>query len=220
MPPFDRSVFINCPFDEAYEPILQAVAFCVVFMGFHPRLAPEEADNAKPRLKRILKLIKGSKYGIHDLSRSRPDPGTEFARLNMPFELGLDFACRAFARGRCASKAILVLEHDSHDSKRALSDISGWDVSAHGSEYQKAVREVRRWLVAKAGACRVGPSKILSRYEDFQAWYWEHQRATGASDDDIKAYPTVEMIEAMEEWKLAEASSDSTVGREGIAPHI
>lgn len=61
-PPFERSVFINCPFDEDYAYILQAIAFCVVFMGFHPRLAPENPDNGAARLDRIVELVRGSRF--------------------------------------------------------------------------------------------------------------------------------------------------------------
>lgn len=99
MPDFDRSVFINCPFDEEFAPILQAISFCVVFLGFHPRLAPENADNAATRLDRILEIVRTSKYGIHDLSRCRASVEGEFSRMNMPFELGLDHACRKFGAG-------------------------------------------------------------------------------------------------------------------------
>jgi len=53
-------VFINCPFDEDYSPTLQAIAFCVVYLGLIPRFAPENADNAAARLDRIVDLVRGS----------------------------------------------------------------------------------------------------------------------------------------------------------------
>lgn len=87
-PPFDRSVFINCPFDDQYAATLQAMAFCVVYLGFFPRFAPENADNAAARLDRIIELVRGSKYGIHDLSRCRAAAVGDLARMNMPFEAG------------------------------------------------------------------------------------------------------------------------------------
>ena len=62
-PPFERSVFINCPFDDDYAPLLQAISFCVVYLGFFPRLAPENADNAAARLDRSAELVRQSKYG-------------------------------------------------------------------------------------------------------------------------------------------------------------
>jgi hypothetical protein len=44
-PPYDVSVFINCPFDPPYEPMMRALTFGVFDCGFIPRSALEE-DNA------------------------------------------------------------------------------------------------------------------------------------------------------------------------------
>ncbi|MBB5685329.1 hypothetical protein [Sphingobium boeckii] len=197
---FDRSVFINCPFDEGFEPILQAMAFCITYLGFSPRLAPENSDGAEPRLARILDLIRGSKYGIHDLSRSRSAAANEYSRLNMPFELGVDFGFRMAGGGPLAEKKILVLEHSRFDYRIALSDIAGWDIEAHDGSFEKAVRKVRNWLAAQAVPDAEGPARILGKYADFQGWYYERQLAAGFSDDDIQDYPTSELVAAMEDW--------------------
>ncbi len=199
-PPFERSVFVNCPFDEDFAPILQAIAFCVIDLGFHPRLAPENADNSANRLDRILELVRGSKYGIHDLSRCKSAAVDEYARLNMPFELGIDYGCRKFGEAQLAEKAILILEETRYDYQKGLSDIAGWDIHPHGGDYIQAVRSVRTWLVRQAGATPVGAARILGNYAAFQEWYWELELGLGASEDDIKAYPTVQMVEAMHQW--------------------
>jgi hypothetical protein len=199
-PPFERSVFINCPFDQEFAPILQAVAFCVVYLGFFPRLAPENPDNSAARLDRIIEIVRGSKYGIHDLSRCKATAVDQYARMNMPFELGIDHACRKFGGGNLSEKVILILEKTKYDYQKALSDISGWDIQAHAGDYEKAVRHVRSWLVTQAGAERVGAALIQGKYIAFQEWYWERERANGSSEDDIKEYPTVYFIGAMHEW--------------------
>jgi len=108
-PPFEESVFINCPFDEEFAPILQAIAFCTVYLGFSPRLAPENSDNAVARLERIIEIIQSSKYAIHDLSRCRSNAKGEYSRMNMPFELGVDHACRRFGAPPRNQKTILIL---------------------------------------------------------------------------------------------------------------
>lgn len=198
--PFERSVFVNCPFDEAFSPLLQAIAFCLTDMGFFPRLAPENADNAANRLDRIIELIRSSKYGIHDLSRCKSTSVGEYARLNMPFELGLDHACARFGDGQMGGKTILILEENRYDYQKGLSDISGWDIHSHDGDFIKAVRIVASWLIRQAGAEPVGPAKIQGNYLTFQEWYWEREIARGASDDDIKAYPTVQVVAAMREW--------------------
>lgn len=123
--------------------------------------------------------------------------------MNMPFELGLDHACRRFGNAPLTDKRILILEHTRYDYQRALSDISGWDIQAHGGDHEKAVRHVRSWLIAQAGAPAVGAALIQGKYIAFQEWYWERELAAGSSEDDIREYPTAELIRAMHEWKDA-----------------
>lgn len=199
-PPFDRSVFVNCPFDEPYAPLLQAIGFCITDLGFYPRIAPENADNAANRLDRIVELIRGSRYGIHDLSRCKSTAIGEYARLNMPFELGMDHACARFGSAPLTGKTILILEETRFDYQKGLSDIAGWDIQAHGGDYIKLVRIVSGWLIRQANAQPIGATKIQDNYMVFQEWYWERETARGASDDDIKAYPTIQMMTAMREW--------------------
>lgn len=200
MPPFDRSVFINCPFDDEFASILQAIAFCVSNLGFFPRIATENPDNSANRLDRVVELVRGSKFAIHDISRCKSTDANEFMRLNMPFELGIDFGCQIFGDGQRNAKSVLVLENDRYDYQKALSDVAGWDIHAHNGDPIVAVRLVVSWLIRSAGAQRMGPSRVWSDYITFQEWYWERELALGASDDDIRAYPTVQMIDAMREW--------------------
>lgn len=199
-PPFERSVFVNCPFDPEFTPMLQALAFCITDLGFYPRIAPENANTAANRLDRIIELIRGSRYGVHDLSRCKSTVAGEYARLNMPFELGLDHACARFGPAPLDTKSILILEQTRHDYRKGLSDISGWDIEAHDGDYIKIVRIMRDWLVRQANAEPVGASRIQGHYLAFQQWYWERETARGASEDDIRAYPTIQLVAAMREW--------------------
>ena len=197
---FERCVFVNCPFDEDYEPILQAILFCIVDLDFTPRLASENQDSGDVRLDKIRQLIEASKYSIHDLSRCQAKKKGEHFRLNMPFELGIDYGCRQyFGQGREAKK-FLILEEQRYRYQAALSDISGSDIQAHKGDYQVAVKKVRNWLVNVAGATGKGPTAIFQSYADFQEWYWETKRDAGATDDDIREYPTSEVLEAMHRW--------------------
>jgi hypothetical protein len=200
-PTFDRSVFINCPFDEDYAPILQAILFCIVYLGLQPRLATERIDSGDVRIAKIQDLIENSKYSIHDLSRCQATAAGEHYRLNMPFELGIDYACRRyFGHGRDA-KRILVLEEKPYRYQAALSDLAGCDISPHGGDFQKAIRAVRNWLVSEAHVPGVGAQKIINAYTtEFQEWYYERQRANGFSEEDILDYPTSELLAAMQEW--------------------
>jgi len=199
-PEFERCIFVNCPFDEDYEPILQAILFCVLFLDFNPRFATESNDSGENRLDKIQGLIESSKFSIHDLSRCQATRKGEHFRLNMPLELGIDYGCKQFyGKGR-DSKKFLILEEQRYRYQAAISDLSGCDIEAHGGNFEKAVRKVRNWLVAEAGAQNVGAARILASYIDFQEWYYEKQLEAGFSDEDIQDYPTIELLNAMKEW--------------------
>jgi hypothetical protein len=201
---FDRNVFINCPFDEAFEPILQAILFCTTYLGFNPRIATESNDGGENRLEKIRGLIESSKYSIHDLSRCQAKRKGEYFRLNMPFELGIDFGCRQYFGDGRENKRFLILEEKKYRYQAALSDISGCDIQAYGSNEQiapqKAIQYVRNWLVSEAGADNTGATKIRQSYTDFQEWYYEKKIGEGASEDEIREYPTSELLAAMREW--------------------
>ncbi len=108
---FERSVFINCPFDEDFFPLLKAMLWVLVHAGLKPRLTLERSNAAEGRLDKIRELIEASKYGIHDLSRLKAKKKGEIYRLNMPFELGLDYACKHYSPDpRQKGKVLLLLE--------------------------------------------------------------------------------------------------------------
>lgn len=198
---FDRSIFINCPFDKDFEPILQAMLFCVVYLGFRPRIARERNDGGEVRIEKVIGLIEQSRYSIHDLSRDRAGKAGEFYRLNMPFELGVDHGCRRFKGPPWNSKKLLIIADRQYNYQKSLSDIAGSDIETHSNRFDRAVKKVRNWLVSEAGAPNVGAQRILNKYADFQEWYFEKHRAAGASDADIKQYPTKEFLDGMVEWK-------------------
>lgn len=199
-PDFARNVFINCPFDDDYAPILQAILFCLVYLNFEPRFALERNDGAETRLTKIVGLIQNSRLSIHDLSRCQSTRAGEYFRLNMPFELGIDFGCKSFFGNGRDAKKFLILEEQKYRYQASLSDISGSDIEAHGGDYQKAVRKVRNWLVTEADAEKAGAQKILNAYTDFQEWYYEKQLAAGFSEEDIQDYPTTELLGEMKKW--------------------
>ena len=124
----------------------------------------------------------------------------EHFRLNMPFELGIDYGCRQFfGRGR-QDKKMLVLEEKKYRYQAAISDLSGCDIQAHAGGFEKAVRKVRNWLVSEAGVEADGASRILGAYADFQEWNYKRLFDAGFSEEDIQDYPTRELLAAMSQW--------------------
>jgi hypothetical protein len=157
-------------------------------------------DSGENRLEKIRGLIESSKYSIHDLSRCQAKKVGEHFRLNMPFELGIDYACRLYyGKGR-QTKRILVLEEMKYRYLAAISDISGWDIESHSGDFQKAVRKVRNWLSSQIESDTAPSKRILDAYVDFQEWHYEQQLSAGFSEEDIQDYPTKELLEAMQRW--------------------
>lgn len=84
-----ESVFLNIPYDSAFERLFLAYIAAVSAFGFTPR-ATLEIPFSRRRLDRIVALILQSEYSVHDLSRVQLDRNSpRTPRFNMPFELGL-----------------------------------------------------------------------------------------------------------------------------------
>lgn len=197
---FEKNVFVNCPFDKEHRALLRPQLFCILALGFEPRIALERADGAEVRVEKIIGLINESKFGIHDLSRLKAKKAREYFRLNMPFELGIDYACRLYRDGEFADKRILILEDKAHELKKALSDLSGSDVEAHNNEPVKICKIVRDWLAQSMGAPPAPPSDLWARFNEFTAENYLKLKVENYSDEDIEDQPVRELINAMREW--------------------
>lgn len=198
---FERNVFINCPFDEPYKPILRAVLFCLFYLGFEPRIAVERLDGAEPRIEKLIELIEDSKFGIHDLSRIKAKQAGELFRLNMPLELGLDIGCKRFKDGIWSEKKCLILETEKYRYQAALSDLSNSDIEAHGDDPIEALTIVRNWLNTEANLHAKGPTFIWNRFTDFMADADNILLGRGYSRRDIDRLSMVEWMHQMRAWQ-------------------
>lgn len=196
---FDRSVFFNCPLDADYRPIMEAILFCVLDCGLVPRIATERLDSGEVRLSKIVDLIRACRYSIHDLSRVQADEAGEISRLNMPFELGVDWGIAAEGSGRLASKQLLVIARDRYAYQAALSDIAGWDIRSHDGDFKTAIGEVRGWIASKDLTTRPA-SQVVGDYYGYQEWDYERLLDVGWKDSDIQGRPTPELLRAMASW--------------------
>jgi hypothetical protein len=163
--PYALSVFINCPFDNNYKPLFQAIVFTVYRCGFSPQCALQEDDSSDNRIDKIIRIINGCRYGIHDISRTQLDADTQLPRFNMPFELGLFWGAKKFGLGRNSRKISLILECRKYDYQKYISDINGVDTKAHDNSVQKVVQHVRNWLSTVSKRKNIpSPAVILKDY--------------------------------------------------------
>lgn len=199
-PNFNKNIFINCPFDEDYRQLLISIIFTVKFLGFVPRLTLESSDAGTTRLSLILELIGASKFGIHDLSRILATKKGEPARMNMPFELGMDFGCKKFKGTPWSEKKILILEKEKYRYQAALSDLSGSDIRNHDDEPIKVTKAVRDWLITEE--LKTGPShtKIWYSFNDFSADLEEKLLDEGHDASEFGDVPISEVMAYMDLW--------------------
>src|ERR1700730_5382047 len=121
-PDYERNIFINCPFDEPYKPLFRAIVFTIEDCGFLARCALEVEDSGEVRVNKIIKIIKGCAYGVHDISRTELNPDG-LPRFNMPYELGLFIGCTVFGGGPHKHKKALILDCERYRYDQYLSDI-------------------------------------------------------------------------------------------------
>lgn len=144
---FENCIFINCPFDSKYiEDILKPMIYLIIKNGFTPRLSLEVSDSGQVRLEKITAIIKSCKYGIHDLSIIKSKKANEFARMNMPFELGIDYGLRKSGISKLGTKQFLILEAIKYDYMKAVSDINGFDIKVHSNNTEKLFDCLYTWF--------------------------------------------------------------------------
>jgi hypothetical protein len=122
------NVFVNCPFDGTYTPLMEALVFAIHDCGYIARSALEAEDSAEVRMDKIAKIIKDCRYGIHDISRTEAGADTGLPRFNMPLELGLFLGARRFGSRIDKLKACLILDRARYRYQQFCSDIAGQDI--------------------------------------------------------------------------------------------
>lgn len=190
----NNDIFINCPFDENYKSLLKVLIFTIIHCGYNPRISLESLDSSINRLEKIQNLICAAKYSIHDISRCKASKKGEFYRLNMPFEIGLDFGCKKYGNSEQQKKDILILASEQYHYQKALSDLSGVDIMVHKDDNEEMVRRVREWLYTKENTVKQ-PTKIWDDYNAFMA-YLEGD----LQERDIKNMAIPEYINKVKEY--------------------
>ena len=196
---FDKNVFVNCPFDDDYRQLLLSVIFTIKYLNYIPRLSLERADSAESRIEKIVGLINESKFGVHDLSRIISSEKDEHFRMNMPFELGIDYGAKALKGDKWGKKQLLVLEKERYRYQKALSDLSGSDIKNHDDEPSKIVKVVRDWFVATENIRAESGNKIWSKFNEFNAYLYD-QAVEIDGHDNVDELQVIEVIRHMDDW--------------------
>jgi hypothetical protein len=197
---FDNSVFVNCPFDDEFAPLLEAMLFCIVYAGLTPRLASEQLEGGASRLDKIVEIVNQCKFSVHDLSKCRASTAGEYLRMNMPFELGLDMGFRKGPGEDTNGKKFVIFEAEPYDLKRALSDLAGTDVEFHRNNFQTLIQKLRNFLRVEVGIDLPGAAKLETDYYTFQGWMTEKKIDSGHTEEEATRLPTRERLDEMFAW--------------------
>lgn len=198
---FEKNIFINCPFDEEYKKFLRPLLFTVIYCGLEPQIS-QTIDSGSVRIELIGKLIRKSKYSIHDLSRMQAKKVGEIARFNMPFELGLDIGARIGTRGKMATKKCLILDKEKYRYRVALSDISGNDIVSYENSPELMVRKIRGWIASIQSPQQkiVSGSFIWDEYNLFYFDFVDSLKKEGFREKDFKLMSFSEYIRYVKTW--------------------
>ena len=119
-----ESVFLNIPYDRAFEDLYLAYIVGLTQLGLRVRAALAAPNQG--RLAKIIELIEQSKFSIHDLSRVEVSRGVP--RFNMPVELGLALYRSHTTKGK---HRVFIFESRAHRAQRSTSDVNGIDPQIH-----------------------------------------------------------------------------------------
>jgi hypothetical protein len=135
------------------------------------------------------------------LSRLKSTSKGEYARQNMPFELGLDVGCRRFSRDQFKDKKLLILEIEPFRYMQALSDISGFDIKSHNNNPSKLVIQVRNWFVETIGLRNIPTgSMIWNKFTNYTSEFYDKRKSEGyTTDQDLNMMPIPEYIDFIKE---------------------
>ena len=187
------AIFINCPFDSKYKPMLRAMLFAARFYGLEVKIASFETDSKSNRLERIIELMKESKYSIHDLSKLKSEKRKEYYRMNMPFELGLDYGIGG------SEKIFLIFEDEAYKLKIALSDINGWDVRPHYNKPEQLMLEFRKWIVANKDLSdenkSLSSSDIWYIYNDFYGQFSDFMLTRHMKEEEVSVMEYISHVD-------------------------
>ncbi len=167
---YSSNVFINCPFDDDYLELRNALIFAVYDCGFIPRCALEEDNGGNVRFEKIQNLISECKFGVHDISRTELDDVNELPRFNMPLELGVFIGAKHFGDKHQKLKNCLVLDKEQYRYQKYISDIAGHDIRSHESNPENLISCVRNWLNDASKRKTIpGGREIVRRFRKFEA---------------------------------------------------
>lgn len=166
----DFQVFLNYPFDEKFEALADAMSFAVVAGGLLPVCAHDMTTPDRPRLEMLVEAIRCCHYSAHDFSRAKGGGSYNFARMNMPIEMGMALY-HALETQRLEHRCLFFVS-TANDYMEFASDLAGLDAKVHSNDSARVLVEMYEWLrnVVPHSLFNSQPViEVLTKFEMFTA---------------------------------------------------
>lgn len=179
-------VFLNYPFDDGFESFGHAMHFAIIAAGLIPVCARDLTSPDRPRLEMLVHAIDNCQLSAHDFSRLTGEGEQNFARLNMPIEMGMAlFHALRTQRNehRCA-----FFVRTPHAYQMAASDLAGLDPITYDGDDYSLVAGVYEWLrdsVQNPLTTSIPTASVKDRYKQLQT---EMQRIAGSGRDGAPSH--------------------------------
>ena len=226
---FQNNVFVNCPYDDNYRPLQRALIFGLMKLGYEPCLAAQISNSGQLRMEKIRRQIRECRHSIHDLSLVIAEKKNAIARMNMPYELGLDLGALWYGGPPLGSKILLVLENRRGSVKQALSDHAGFDLRTHSGRENDLLREVRAHFYSHLTSQPSGVSadfptldELLAEWPLFLTWLQKRPDGSLRSENELDSMEIAEFKDKVREWLEAEKSiaEDPSPAHDLIREHV
>jgi hypothetical protein len=165
-----KSVFLNIPYDAAFESLYLAYIVGLTLLGL--RINAALAVPKQGRLETIINLIEHSDVSVHDLSRIEASRGVP--RFNMPVELGLALYRSHVVKGK---HGVFIFESMRYRAQRSTSDVNGIDPQIHGGTPKGLMAGLRN-IFRQAGDVTTVP-EMLASYRAVKRYLPELRRNAG-----------------------------------------
>lgn len=162
-------VFLNYPFDDDFAQLADAMNFAVVAGGLLPLCAYDLTTPDRPRLELLVEAIRNCHYSAHDFSRSTGGGADNFARMNLPIEMGMALfhaLHTQHADHRCA-----FFVPTAYDYQAFASDLAGLDPKVHENSETRLLTDMYEWLrgVVPPALFNKQPTvDVVAKYERFK----------------------------------------------------
>jgi hypothetical protein len=172
-------VFLNYPFDANFSLLADAMSFAVIAGGLLPVSAYDLTAPDRPRLEMLVEAIRCCHYSAHDFSRSEGDGPQNFARMNMPIEMGMALF-HALHTQRREHRCIFFVP-TPHDYKTFASDLAGLDPRVHNNDDVKLLTDMYEWLRSVVPSALFNAQPTVNIIDKFDAFKLHRKRVKGAN---------------------------------------